>query len=228
MAIKPYVPRGGTLKLSSSIYDGPYKVERYMPGFRTVRLTRQSDGLPRLAHIDNLKSYIQSNHRDPMPETPDPQPSEDEQRRALDTLERACRVAQHVVGQGRARATVSSILGQSGIAPVPPQIQQLLDQHRPPIPPNTLQARPSSSRRPPEPSNHQLTSKKARFSDNSSQASVSQSSFQVIRHTQAPWKPHRNDLSSWFDNIHRASSPPSSPSTRYGRTVRHRFNFKRS
>jgi len=128
MAIKPYVAPGGTLKLSSSIYDGPYKVEKCMPGFRTVRLTRQSDGTPRLAHIDNLKPYSLCELRDPLPETPAPQPTEEEQRRALDMLERACHIAKHTVGQGRARAMVSGVLGQSGVAPLPPPIQQLLDQ----------------------------------------------------------------------------------------------------
>jgi len=127
MALQPYIASGGTMKLAPDLYQGPYRVQRYMPGFRTVKLTRVSSGEPRLVHIDNLKPVGQCDLRPPMPDTPDPQPTEQQQRRALDMLERACVVAKHVVGQGRARATISHILGPTGLPPLPPEIQSFLD-----------------------------------------------------------------------------------------------------
>ena len=131
MALQPYVAPGGTMKLASDLYQGPYRVERYMPGFRTVKLTRVSNGKPRLVHIDNLKPVSESPLRPSLPDIPDPQPTEEQQRRAIDMLERACLVAKHVVGQGRARAAISSILGPTGLPPLSPEIQSFLDKQSP-------------------------------------------------------------------------------------------------
>ena len=221
MAIKPYVAPRGTLKLSAHIYDGPYQVSRYMPGFRTVRLTRVSDGEPRLAHIDNLKPYHASDLRDPLPDVPEPQPTEQEQRKALETLERACHIAKHVIGQGRARAAVTGILGQSGLAPLPPQLQQALDQMaRPSAPPDVIHEPPShnsSAKRPRSPS----PSPRVRTEPSVPPAQPS-TSFRIVENASAPWKPVRNDLSTWYDSLPSGPSPPSSPTSRFGRQLRSR------
>ena len=123
MAFQPYIPRGGAKKLAPDIYQGPYRVERFMPGMRTLRLVHIRTGLPRIAHIDNTKPYVPSELREELPDAPEPTPTEQEQHRALDQLERACAVARHVVGQGRARATVAHILGHLQLPPLPPQLQ---------------------------------------------------------------------------------------------------------
>jgi len=224
MALQPVVAPGGTLKLAPEVYQGPYKVERYQPGFRTLKLTHTVTGAPRLAHIDNVKPYRPSPLRDAIPPAPEPQPSEADQRKAIEMLERACTMAKHIVGQGRARATVSHILGSTGLTPLPPEIHAAMD----------VRPRPSSARRPSILKKHTAskssTSKKqsrhqATFAHRPSQSRSSpppSSHQRVVQHSSAPWKPSRNNLSSWFDQLSQQQDP-SAPTTRYGRPIRHRL-----
>jgi len=224
MALQPVVAPGCTLKLAPEVYQGPYKVERYQPGFRTLKLTHTVTGAPRLAYIDNVKPYQPSPLRDAIPPAPEPQPSEADQRKAIEMLERACTMAKHIVGQGRARATVSHILGSTGLTPLPPEIHAAMD----------VRPRPSSARRPSILKKHTAskssTSKKqsrhqATFAHRPSQSRSSpppSSHQRVVQHSSAPWKPSRNNLSSWFDQLSQQQDP-SAPTTRYGRPIRHRL-----
>ncbi len=120
MAIQPYVPTGGSLKLAR-LYNGPYKIESYLPGHRTLQLTHLHTTEPRLAHIDNVKRYVAADHLRPtlIPEAPIPQPTPEAELRVIDQLERAAGTAKHVLGAGRARATTEHILGSSSLPPLP-------------------------------------------------------------------------------------------------------------
>jgi len=229
MALQPVIAPGGTLKLASEIYQGPYKVERYQPGFRTLKLVHVANGSPRLAHIDNVKPYQPSPIRETIPDAPDPQPSDQDQRKAIEMLERACTMAKHIVGQGRARATVSHILGPTGLPPLPPAIQQLMDAqatsptsqpsdaidaNQPPITRPSILKKPSSAKKP---------SKQHRVTFQQSFALPPQpAGHRVVQHHHAPWKPSRNNLSSWFDQLHQQQDG-SIPRTKYGRPIRHRL-----
>ena len=120
MAIQPYVPTGGSFKLAR-LYNGPYKIESYLPGHRTLQLTHVHTAEPRLAHIDNVKRYVAADHLRPtlVPEAPIPQPTPEAELRVIDQLARAAGTAKHVLGAGRARATTEHILGSSSLPPLP-------------------------------------------------------------------------------------------------------------
>jgi len=246
MALQPVVAPGGTLKLASSIYQGPYKVERYQPGFRTLKLVHVTSGTPRLAHIDNVKPYHSSPMRDPIPDAPEPQPTEEDQRKAIEMLERACTMAKHIVGQGRARATVSHVLGPMGLPPLPPAIQHQLDTQvaSTPLSAKAASSQPSSSSSPSmdkeQPSSHSSTTRPRPSILKKSSAAKKTSprrrvmfapapsppprpvAPRVVQHANAPWKPSRNNLSSWFDQLHQQPDDSSIPRTKYGRPTRHR------
>jgi len=244
MALQPIVAPGGTLKLASDVYQGPYKVERYQPGFRTLKLTHVVTGTPRLAHIDNVKPYQPSSLRDEIPDAPEPQPSEADQRKAIEMLERACTMAKHIVGQGRARATVSHILGPTGLPPLPQEIQAALDTmpptNAPKAPSTSVTHHQSQSGTPSQPTACPSITKKpisakklagqkrVNFAKSQPQLTtnpqpITSSTQRVVRHNTAPWKPSRNNLSSWFDRLHHQQDEPSAPKTRYGRPIRHRL-----
>lgn len=130
MVYKPHVPTGGSKKLSSRLYDGPFRVIKSIPGHRTLNVSKVGSGILRTVHVDNCKRYQPSDLREPIEQAPTSRPSDEAERRCIDMLERQCLVAKHLIGQGRARAIVEHILGVSGLPPLSPDLQQWKDQQQ--------------------------------------------------------------------------------------------------
>ena len=210
MVHKPVIATGTMFKLASHIYQGPYKVERYIPGFRTIQVTHITTGESRICHIDNTKPYIASDLREPLPDAPTPVHSEEAQRRALDQLERACAVAKHVVGEGRARTAVAHVLGHISLPPLPPQLLALI----PPPVPSQLRATP-----------HTTTPRACVSTPSAAAPEVPQVVTPppppprpvAVENRSAPWKPTTKDLTPWFTPT---SGPSSAGRTRSGRALR--------
>lgn len=127
MIFQPSYPRQGTKKLGR-LYAGPYLVSHLLPGGKTLKVYSRETGEEKLCHIDNVKAFeINDYHPHPVPEPPIPQPSPEDQQRAVDHLTRAIKSAAHVLGNARARATISHVLGPVELPPLPmlPRAQAL-------------------------------------------------------------------------------------------------------
>lgn len=143
----------------AKLYDGPYRVEAYLPGFRTMRLVRMRSGTNpggeiRLAHVDNVKPFHPSykTRPDTVYEVADPSLSTNQEHRIVDQLERAASMAAAALGAPRARAIVAHAMGQTDLTPLPPQLQQLLPHpNGPPSSPSLPSPHPPSTPAPPPP-----------------------------------------------------------------------------
>ena len=149
-ALKPQLAPGGTVMKLARVYDGPYRVDQYMPGSRTMRLVRmRSNNNPggeiRLAHVDNVKPFRSSStlRPDVIYQAAAPALSANEETRIIDQLERAASTASAALGAPRARAILAHALGQSDIPALPPGLPPLpaapavplVEQPPPPPPP---------------------------------------------------------------------------------------------
>lgn len=207
MIYKPSVPMGGVKKLSANIYDGPYRVVKAMPGCRTLSLAHTTTGVTRVAHVDNCKPYHESDMR-PSIECAESRPSVEAERRVIDMLERQCIMAKHVIGQGRARAVIEHILGVSGVPPLPAELQAMVDQNKPSSAKPTQQS-PSSTSTSSE-KKVSFAAKIRMIADGHEDAITStkrartepdplpSTSRVVTQNVEAPWKPPRNSLSTWW------------------------------
>ena len=121
MAIKPHIPSGGIAKLSSQIYDGPYRVLRILPSSRTYQLSHACTGEIRYAHVDNLKAFHYSEDLRPgsTPPLQPPTPSPEAEQRSITFLTRALRSAIHTLGPARVRATIHHVMGPLELPPLP-------------------------------------------------------------------------------------------------------------
>jgi hypothetical protein len=137
LAYAPRIPPGGTIKLAA-LYDGPFRIESILPGNKTCKLVRLSDGHLRLAHVDNIKHYNASPlHPLPGPIDHPPVPTHQEEQRAIEALRRQLRTTLHTVDPARVRASVSDLLQLAApfITRLPPDLEQYLHQRAPPTPP---------------------------------------------------------------------------------------------
>lgn len=162
MSYKPQLGPEGTRVKLARLYDGPYQVQNFLPGSRTISLVHTRTGETRLAHVDNVKPFKPA--PDDNYEAPPPQLSPQQEYKAIQQLERACAVAKHVVGNGAARATAASVLGQLQVPQLPPAIQAMLlptgmpAQPKPaPKRPRTAPKDPSTAAPPPPPPPTQST-----------------------------------------------------------------------
>ena len=206
MAIKPQLGKTGVTVKLAKIYDGPYKVATHLPGSRTMQLIHVRTGEPRLAHIDNVKPYIQSELREDEPyEEPTPQPTPAQELRAVEHLEKACAVAKHVVGDGRARATANKMLGALQLQPLPPELMRLLPQTPLPSPPQPHRPQPDNVARQPR---------------NPQQLITPPSNPKPITSPTATWK----GKIPWFMPGSMSTTQPTTTTTR-GRNVRPRILY---
>jgi hypothetical protein len=181
--------------LASHIYQGPYKVERYIPGFRTIQVTHLTTGESRICHVDNTKPFVPSDLREPLPDAPEPVHSEEAQRRALDQLERACAVAKHVVGEGRVRATIAHVLGHVSLPPLPPQLLALL----PPSVPSHLPAPPPRVTLPSRAPSLPIAAPPAIVPTALPAITPPAPPRPIaVENQSAPWRPSTKDLTPWF------------------------------
>ena len=187
MVHKPVIATGTIFKLASHIYQGPYKVERYIPGFRTIQVTHIATGESRICHVDNTKPFLASELREPLPEAPTPVHSEEAQRRALDQLDRACAVAKHVVGEGRARATIAHVLGHLSLPPLPPQLLALLPASVPSQAPTT-----------PPPATLPIARVPSLLTAAPPAIVPAPPRPVAVENPSAPWRPSTKDLTPWF------------------------------
>jgi len=139
--LKPQLAPGGTKMKLAKIYDGPYRVEAYLPGSRTMRLVRMrsansAGGEIRLAHVDNVKPFKPSSRTRPdvIYEVAEPTLSTEQETRIVDQLERAASTAAAALGAPRARAIVNTAVGQTDFPPLPPHLQPLLHHPNDPRP----------------------------------------------------------------------------------------------
>jgi len=108
------------------VYDGPYRIDQYLPGSRTMRLIRlRSNNNPRgevrLAHVDNVKPFRSSHATRPdtiYEVVPPVLPSQVEDR-VIYSLERATSQARATIGAPRSRAIIAHALGRQGVTPLP-------------------------------------------------------------------------------------------------------------
>lgn len=154
MSIKP---RTNTFGKLSRIYDGPYRVNRILPGGRTLHLTHINTGEIRVSHVDNVKSHSFGEDLRPtrdMVDNPIPKPSPQQERRAIEMLERAAAQAKHVVGAARSRAVIADILGYLQVPPNPTTSSPIHTPQPTPQPPNVEAPTPREQALPdPIPSN---------------------------------------------------------------------------
>jgi len=153
-ALKPQLAPGGTKMKLAKIYDGPYRIEAYLSGSRTMRLVRMRStnnpgGEIRLAHVDNVKPFKPSSRTRPdvIYEVAEPALSTQQETRIVDHLERAVSTAAAALGAPRARAIISHAVGQTDLPPLPPQLQAILPHPSDPRPPSPPQSQPP----PPQP-----------------------------------------------------------------------------
>ena len=195
MVHKPVIATGTIFKLASHIYQGPYKVARYIPGFRTIQVTHLTTGESRICHVDNTKPFVPSDLREPLPDAPEPVHSEEAQRRALDQLERACAVAKHVVGEGRVRATIAHVLGHVSLPPLPPQLLALL----PPSVPSHLPAPPPRVTLPSRAPSLPIAAPPAIVPTALPAITPPAAPRPIaVENQSAPWRPNTKDLTPWF------------------------------
>jgi hypothetical protein len=124
--IKPQIAPGGAIAKLGKVYDGPYRIDEFLPGFRTMRLIRMRSGNnhggeTRLAHIDNVKPFrpAAATRPDTVYEVAEPVLSVEQETRVIDQLERAAQAAKATIGAPRSRAIISHALGQMDVPPLP-------------------------------------------------------------------------------------------------------------
>jgi hypothetical protein len=108
---RPKVPVGGSVKLAR-FYNGPYRIDRVLPGERAYMCVHVHTGESRVCHVDNLKPYHTSELRDEVVSEPEPyQPTEAEVDRVIRYMDRSVRAALRTVPLSRLRPALSSALG---------------------------------------------------------------------------------------------------------------------
>ena len=124
--IKPQIAPGGAIAKLGKVYDGPYRIKEFLPGFRTMSLVRMrsrdnAGGETRLAHVDNVKPFrpAAATRPDTVYEVAEPVLSAEQETRVIDQLERAAQAAKATIGAPRSRAIINHALGQLGLPPLP-------------------------------------------------------------------------------------------------------------
>jgi len=125
-ALKPHLPPGNTILKLAKLYDGPYRIETFLPGFRTMRVIRMKSrnnpgGEVRLVHVDNAKPFhpAPALREDTIYEVAPPAISTAAENKVIDQLERATSTAKATIGAPRSRAIISHTLQQDHIQPLP-------------------------------------------------------------------------------------------------------------